>query len=462
MGNLSRRSVLQTSILGATAAGTLGRPYIANAAATTATAWFTQGFVPEEDAALKKVVASYEKESGNKIELSIVPFAPLAQKIVSALTSGSVPDVMSHDVADALIIPQNAWNDKLIELDDIAAKYKAEYLPTVNLAAQYYNNVTKKRHYYLAPHKTACIPFHVWGDLVKEAGYDIADAPKTWTAFWNWFKPMQAKLRDKGHRGFYALGLQITSTGPADGNNLFYGQVLAHGGQGFMTSDGKAHFDDPQVKEAVIKSIEFTTSAYKEGYVPPGVLSWNDADDNNAYHAKTILMDFDGTISTELAMIHDEKAYNNMVTLGLPLGDDGKPTTPQVGAGGCFMAKGCKNEAVGKEFITYISQPKVAGSYLKAGLGRWLPCMPSIVKKDPWWLSDSDPHRKAYVTEGLLGPSVPFFYVYNPGIAVANAQQIWGQMQANVIRNGVKPTDAAAQGFQQITKILDNYKIVQS
>jgi multiple sugar transport system substrate-binding protein len=444
------------------AAGALSRPYIANAAAKTATAWFTQGFVPEEDSALKQVVADYEKESGNTIELSIVPFAPLAQKIVSALTSGSVPDVMSHDVADAIIIPQNAWNNKLLELDDICEGYKSQYLPTVNLAAQYYNNVTKKHHYYLAPFKTAAIPFHIWGDLVEEAGYKMSDAPKTWNAFWNWFKPMQAKLRDKGHRGLYSMGLQITSTGPADGNNMFYAQILANGGENFMTKDGRAHFDDPKVKEAVIKSIEFTTSAYKEGYVPPGALSWNDADDNNAFHSKLILMDYDGTISTEVAMYHNKKNYDAAVTMGLPLGNDGQQVPAQIGAGGCFMARGCKNEAVGKEFVKYISQPKVADTYLKNGLGRWLPCMPEIVKNDPWWLDKSDPHRVAYVTEGLLKPSTPFFYVFNPGISVANAEQIWGQMQANVIRNGVKPADAAEQGFKMIEKILDNYRIVQS
>ena len=461
MSKLSRRSVLRTSV-GLAASGALARPYIANAAATTASAWFTQGFVPEEDAGLKKVVADYAKESGNSIDLSIVPFAPLAQKIVSALQSGSVPDVMSHDVADAIIIPQNAWNDKLIDLSDIADVYKSQYAPTVNLAAQYFNNVTKKRGYYLAPYKTAAIPFHVWGDLVEEAGYKMSEAPKTWNAFWDFFKPMQAKLRDKGHRNFFALGLQITSTGPADGNNMFYGQVFANGGQGFMTPDGKAHFDDPQVKEAVIKSIEFTTSAYKDGYVPSGALSWNDADDNNAFHAKEILMDYDGTISTEVAMYHNKQNYDAAVTLGLPLGNDGKQIPAMLGAGGCFMAKGCKNETVGKEFIKYISQPKVANAYLKQGLGRWLPCMPSIVKSDPFWLDPKDPHRVAYVTEGLLGPSTPFFYVYNPGIAVANAQQIWGQAQADVIRNGMTPKDAAEKGFKQIETILANYKIVQS
>jgi len=50
MGNLSRRSVLRSS-LGLAAVGTLARPYVANAAATTANVWWTQGFAQEEDVA---------------------------------------------------------------------------------------------------------------------------------------------------------------------------------------------------------------------------------------------------------------------------------------------------------------------------------------------------------------------------------------------------------------------------
>jgi multiple sugar transport system substrate-binding protein len=90
MGNLSRRSVLRSS-LGLATAWTVVRPHIANAAATTAEVWWAQGFVLEEDVAIKKVVADYEKASGNTIELSIMPFAPQRQKIVSAVTSGIVP-----------------------------------------------------------------------------------------------------------------------------------------------------------------------------------------------------------------------------------------------------------------------------------------------------------------------------------------------------------------------------------
>ena len=72
MTTLTRRSVIRNS-LAVAAAGTLARPFIANAAAKTATVWWTQGFVPEEDAAFRKMVEDYQKQSGNTIDYSLDP-----------------------------------------------------------------------------------------------------------------------------------------------------------------------------------------------------------------------------------------------------------------------------------------------------------------------------------------------------------------------------------------------------
>jgi hypothetical protein len=55
MSRLSRRTLLRAPI--GIAAVALAKPYIANAAATTATVWWAQGFAPEEDVAFKKLVA---------------------------------------------------------------------------------------------------------------------------------------------------------------------------------------------------------------------------------------------------------------------------------------------------------------------------------------------------------------------------------------------------------------------
>jgi multiple sugar transport system substrate-binding protein len=112
----SRRSVLRTS-LAAAAVATLARPYLANAAATIATVWWTQGFAQEEDISFKKIVADYEKSSGNTIDQTIAPYAPMRQKIVSAMTSGVVPDLFQNTPAE--IIALYAWQDKLVDVSEV-------------------------------------------------------------------------------------------------------------------------------------------------------------------------------------------------------------------------------------------------------------------------------------------------------------------------------------------------------
>jgi len=457
MTTLTRRSVIRNS-LAVAAAGTVARPFIANAEVKTASVWWTQGFVPEEDAAFRKVVDEYQKQSGNTIDYSLIPFAPLMQKIVSAITSGDVPDLISHDINDAVVVPQNAWDDKVVEASDVIDSQKANLHPTVYLATQYYNNAVKKRGTYLIPFKTACVPIHVWTSLVEKAGYKLSDAPKTWDAFWDFFKPMQAKLRETT-RNIYAMGLQCTTTGPADGNNMFHQFLIANGGNGIVTKDGKPHLDDPKVKEAVIKSLTYISEAYKGGYIPSGALSWNDADDNNAFHSKLFVADFDGTISTEVA-IKDPAERADVTTMGLTNGNDGKPMPAQLGIGGAFIPKGAKNVGVAKDFMKYLIQPTVVNEYLKNGLGRWLPPYPSLVKSDPWWLDD--PHRKPYTTEALLTETVPGYPVFNPGWAEVNAQQVWGAAEADVIRNGLTPEAATDAAFKKIDTILAKYPVVQS
>ncbi len=224
--------------------------------------------------------------------------------------------------------------------------------------------------------------------------------------------------------------------------------------QGIVTPDGKLHTDDPQVREAAIKSCTWMTNAYKEGVVPPEALSWNDADDNNGIHEKLFVIDFDGTLSTELAMYKDKKAYDAMVTMGLPNKNDGSPMPCQVNAGGGFIPKGAKNVEVAKDFMKYFMQPKVMNENLKAGLGRWVPAIGSITKDDPWWLDPADPHREAYVREASIGPTMPVYEGYSPAWGQANAEQLWGQAHADVIKNGMTPTAAIDKAFKRVEEIF--------
>src|SRR5215470_2686034 len=147
MDEYSRRLVLRGS-LGLAAAAALSKPYIANAAATTATIWVNQGFVPAEDEAFKQLAAAYMKVSGNTLDYSVMPFLAMNQKTVSALTSGDVPDLIFADAPQS-ILPQNAWDDKLVDVSDVVKPYEAQLSRTARECSTFYNKAAKAHSYYL-------------------------------------------------------------------------------------------------------------------------------------------------------------------------------------------------------------------------------------------------------------------------------------------------------------------------
>src|SRR5436305_14578884 len=139
---LTRRSVLRTS-LAIGAAGILARPYIANAQAKTATVWWVQGFAEEEDISFKKIVADYQKASGNTIEYTITPYAPLRQKIVAAIQTGVVPDMFTNNQGE--IIALYPGDDKLDDVSDVVETQKRQYSETPLTTADSHHRLTKQR-----------------------------------------------------------------------------------------------------------------------------------------------------------------------------------------------------------------------------------------------------------------------------------------------------------------------------
>jgi multiple sugar transport system substrate-binding protein len=458
MDIMSRRSLLRAS-LGLAAAGTLARPYIANAAAKTASIWIAQGFVPEEDAAFRELVADYQKASGNALDYSIVPFAPLRQKEVSAVTSGIVPDMM--ELADNVFGPAQSWAGRLEDVGDIVATQEPQFSEMALIGANFYNNVEKKRAYYGVPWKLASVPFHIWISLVEKAGYKISELPTTWSKFIDFFKPMQAKLQAQGMRHTYSYGWEISTIG-VDPINTFNAFMIAHGGKDLVTPDGKAHIDDPHVKAAVVKAMSQLAENLKDGYIPPSAVNWNDADDNNAFHSKLCVIDFDGTISTELALIHNKAEYDAILTHGIPSDDEGKPIPAQVGGPSVVVPKGAKNREVAADFLKYAIQPEVLSKYLKGGLGRWAIPMTKFAANDPFWGHNPDPHLKEYFHETLFGPTMAPYEAMSPAVAQVNSEHVFQLGIAAVATNGAHPEVAAEKALKRVGEIFAKYPIQQA
>ncbi len=456
MSLLTRRAIMRGSL--GLAAASLARPYLANAAAKTATVWWTQGFVPEEDVAFRKVVADYEKASGNSIDYQIVPFAPLRQKIISAITSGVVPDLATVTPGEAAAL--QAWSGHLVDVSDVIEPYKDKMLPSALANAMCYDSTERRRAYFCVPHGGAVNPFHVWKTLIEKAGFKVSDLPKTWDAFIDFFVPVQEKLREQGMRHTYATGFVVSTIGN-DPNATLAQFLIAYGGLDIVTPDGKLHTDEPQIQEAVIKSLEKLTKLYMNKNIPPGSINWNDADDNNAFHSKLCVMDFDGTLSTELAMLDKQKdEYDDVLTVPPPLDNSGNKMVSQLGIAASMIPKGAKSVEVAKEFQSFLIKPDVNEEFLKGALGRFLPIHPEMAKNDKWWTDPKrDSHVPPYIEQGIFSPTKPDYFAYNPAWAQVRAEHPLNVAFHDIVAEGKPVKEASLKAMKRIEEIFSKYQI---
>src|SRR4051812_30697214 len=455
MTQLSRRGALAgISALGAASAV---RPRRARAAEPV-TVWWTQGFYEAENQAVINAMTAWEKSTGTKVNLTIMNGPDLISKLIAAMQVGDVPDLVHSVTGDRFLVPKAAWDDKLVDVTDVVETQKSEFHPTALDASRFYNATLKKRSFYTVPIKCSTLMEEVWRPLVEEAGFHDNDIPKTQDAYYDFFQTVQDKLRSKGKR-IYGLGYSMAAK-EADAGTLFHAFLVAYGGEGIVLPNGKLNIDDPVVKSAAVTALERLTTPYKKGYVPPGAINWGDVDNNNAFFAKQIVMTPNATISIAVAQMEKpDQYYKQIITSGVPNGNDGKPVVSLLGVSPCLIPKGAKNVDGAKDLMRAFIRPDNLNTYLKETRGRFLPVMMSNVNNDPYWRDPADPHRPVAVETGLVKPTMPWWMTYNPAYAAVLSEQIWAQAEADITQKGATPEQAMEQAAARIKTIFERFQI---
>ena len=62
--------------------------------------------------------------------------------------------------------------------------------------------------------------------------------------------------------------------------------------------------------------------------------------------------------------------------------------------------------------------------------------------------------RPWHVTEGVLNPTVPLYNGYSPAWGQFEAEQVWGQAHADVIKNSMKVARRGRQGVEALQRDL--------
>ncbi len=233
--------------------------------------------------------------------------------------------------------------------------------------------------------------------------------------------------------------------------------VLEANNVSLLDSEGNLMVDDPQVRQGIIKCLDWYSQFYLQGYVPQDAVDWSNPDNNRLFLNQEILMTSNATMSIPAALRHDRDAYQNKLGIvEIPNKPNGEPMNHIFLVEQAVIFNDAEHPELAKEFLTYLTQPKVINQFLKES-GRHSPVQ-TTAYQDPHWTNPQDRHISE-VTKTLTKSNIRSIYPSNsPAYSIVLKENIWGQSLENIVLNGVTSEQAADEAIAKIKEIYAEWK----
>lgn len=221
------------------------------------------------DVAAEALVDQYNQENPQvKVEYQSVPWDNYYQTFLTAITSGTGPDVAT---AGSQTPMQFATMGEIMPLTPIVEKWQSEKDPVLDDMMEGILETNKLEDDYIAlPWQCDTRVFTYRTDMFKEAG--IEKLPTTWEEFLDVLRTLKEKNPDV---------FPLVTAGDLGGaqNIMMY---LTVGNQvGPVTADGKSDFTSPKIQEC----LEFVAALMDEQLIPEATISYKDADAQKLFYS---------------------------------------------------------------------------------------------------------------------------------------------------------------------------------
>jgi multiple sugar transport system substrate-binding protein len=428
------------------------------------TVWWVKGFYKSEDDALFAAIKKFEaKHPKVKIELSQYPIQDMIPKTVSALDSGSPPDVAYADVYDFQVTAKWAFDGKLEDITSVIDPIRARFATNTIETAFLYNDQAKTRAYYAFPIKQQTMHIEYWIDMLADAGFKETDIPTTWKEYWSfWCDKVQPAYRAKSGSRAFGIGMPLG----VDSSDSFYSFLTFADAYNvkLVNDSGKLLVDDPAVRQGLISALTDYTSVYAKGCSPPSSTSWKDPDNNVAFHNRTTVMTHNATISIAAKWLDDmnnatltdaqrataKKNYTELIrTAGWPNKPDGSKMVYRAAVKTGVIFKEAKNKAAAKQFVAFLLEEANLTPYVEGSLGRWFP-VTKAAQQSPFW--KADPHRLSVYNQFMNG-TVTFEFTKNYKFTVLNNENVWAKAMNRILNEKV-PVDKATDEMIERIKVV--------
>ncbi|GAB4567509.1 MAG: extracellular solute-binding protein [Anaerolineae bacterium] len=405
-------------------------------------------YFKEMETLFEEAVLKWGQENNVDIEVSAVgaeAFEDFVAKMVAAVEAGNPPDLVYH----IRLVQQLYFLDALEPVSDAVAKAQELYgdVPYLQKLLNFIDG------------EWWGIPYMVHGggqfarkDVFEANGID-PDTLETYD------QRREACLAvSKPEEEMYGWGLTVNRSG--DGNGLIVNVIHNWGGHITDKEMTQLTFNSPETVAAVEWLTEIYTADKWAPMLPPGVMSWTDASNNEAYLAGNIAYTHNAASVYAKAKADGNPVFEKTVVLKEAIGPMGQRLSGS--SGGQFnILKGAKNIDLAKELALHMLKPEVFLPISTISAGLFLPSYKGYYQMEEVKKGfEADPNL-ARMGESALGdyPGTSWPADPNPFFDAIEAQTILTDMMAQTITQGVSPADAVKQAADRMMQIAEEMQV---
>jgi len=388
-------------------------------------------------------VVNFAANQGVELDISTANpevFGDFLAKMLAAVQAGNPPDLAYH----VLSIPQMYALDIVEDVSDVVEQVMALYGDVVPVNAEFNAKIDGK--WWAVPYMSTVGAWFARRDLFEAVDIDVQSLD-------TWDKRRDAALAvSDPDNNVWGWGLTVNRSG--DGHGLIMSVIQSFGGSIVDESGLRVVFNSPETVAAVEWLAETYTSDKYKPMLPPGIESWTDTNNNEAYLAGTVALTLNQLSVYGAAKANNNPVFENTAILHAPKALDG--SIMESGASGWFtIFKGAKNIDAAKQLILHMLTPEVFTPMAQAGGGLFNPAYKGLFTEDYF---AADPNFTV-LSEILFNPEI-FYGNSHPAppnalVDSVLAAAIPSQMMANVTNGDMTPAEAVEDAHRQIVDIFE-------
>jgi multiple sugar transport system substrate-binding protein len=399
----------------------------------------------------RQEVTDFAKSKGADLDISTVnpeSFGDFTAKMQAAVQAGNPPDLAYQtNVSPQQLYFLDTLEDVTDVVDELVKMYGEIVPPTAAM------NAKIDGKWWAVPFFSQTGSWFARKDAFEAAGIDYNTLDTM-----DQRRDAALKISDPA-KEMWGWGMTVNKSG--DGNGLIITAIQAFGGHVVDDSGKKVTFNSPETVKAVQWLAEIYSSDKYKPMLPPGVGSWTDTSNNEAYLAGKV-----GMTVNQLSVYAKAKQDKNPVLEKTALMQF--PVDPQGvrlggGASGWFhIFKGAKNVDLAKEAILYLVKPENLIPLVQEGGGLVLPAYKNQWTDDVLKIDPNFPTLQKIIFESTKYTGFSYPAQPNPATAAAEASGFQSEMMSNVISGKMTAEQAVKDATDKIVRIFEELGLPQS